>query len=313
MVAYLCNMKRHNSGRIKPETINIYQRRIATAVEYINLHLDEELELAQIAAVANFSPFHFHRIFKAFRGEPLGAFIARMRVETAAQLLIHSDLPIETIAYNVGFGVPASLNRAFKQFYGTTPGEYRTKQNIYIQMTPMQSTEKIKLKAPKIVELEPRNIICVSMTGDYNSLDFEGAFAKLWEQVKAQKLFTAGIEHIGIYYDDPKSTDPANLRTDVCLVIHRPAVATGDVQTKTIPGGRYAMFTHIGPYNEVGVVYDTIYSEWVPANCTCGDDCGCGDECRCALRDEPVFEKYCNDPVKTAPEKLRTEIYIPIK
>ncbi len=72
----------------KKDTIEIYRRRIAAAVEYINLHLDEELELVDIAAVANFSPYHFHRIFKAFRGEPLGSYVSRLRVETAAHLLV---------------------------------------------------------------------------------------------------------------------------------------------------------------------------------------------------------------------------------
>ncbi len=296
----------------KPETIEIYQRRIAAAVEYINLHLEEELELAGIAAVAHFSPFHFHRIFKAFRGEPLGAYITRLRVETAAQLLRHSDLTVETIACNVGFEVPASLNRAFRQYYGTTPGDYRSTKNIHTMKTA-QSNPSVKIKAPKIVELEPKQAICVSLTGEYGSLDFPAAFVKLWEQVKAQKLFTAGIEHICIYHDDPKSTDPARLRTDVCLVVRKPAAAAGDVHLTDIHGGRFAVFTHVGPYDELGAVYDAIYGEWVPANCTCGDDCQCGDDCRCALRDEPVFEKYCNDPTTTAPEKLKTEIYVPVK
>ena len=296
----------------KPETIKIYQRRIAAAVEYINFHLDEELELADIAAVAHFSPFHFHRIFKAFMGEPLGSYVTRLRVETAAQLLRHSDLPIETIAYNVGFGVPASLNKAFRQFYDTTPGEYRSTKNINIMKTA-HSNPSIRLKAPKIEEFEPKNVICISLYGEYGSLDFPGSFEKLWEQVKAQKLFTAGIEHLAVYYDDPKSTDPARLRTDVCLAIHKSAVPTGEVAVKSIAGGRYAVFTHVGPYNEMGKIYDAIYGEWVPANCTCGDDCECGDDCKCILRDEPPFEKYCNDPVKTPPEKLRTEIYIPIR
>jgi AraC family transcriptional regulator len=302
IASYLCAMKTHE----------IYQLRIAAAVEYINLHLDEELELADIAAVAHFSPFHFHRIFKAFRGEPLGSYITRLRVETAAQLLRHSDLPVETIAYNVGFGVPTSLNRAFRALYDTTPTEYRSTKNIHIMKTP-QINPSVKLKAPKIVELEPRSVICLSLVGEYSGLDFGAAFARLWAEVKAQKLFTAGIEHICIYHDDPKSTDPARLRTDVCLVVHKPAVASGEVGVKTIPDGRYAVFTHTGPYNEVGVVYDAIFGQWVPENCTCGDDCQCGDDCRCALRDEPVFEKYCNDPATTAPEKLKTEIYIPIK
>lgn len=305
----------------KPETREIYQQRIAAAVEYINLHLDEELELADIAGVANFSPYHFHRIFRAFRGEPLGSYITRMRVETAAHLLLHSDLPIETIAYNVGFGVPASLSKAFRQFYDSTPTEYRTTKKIHIMKTA-QVHPAIKLKAPKIVELEPKTVLYLSYTGEYGSVDFAGAFTELWAQVKKQNLFTAGIEHLGIYYDDPKVTESSKLRTDVCLVVHKPAKPEGEIQVKTIAGGRYAVFTHIGPYNEVGAVYDAIYGQWLPENggCMCDDCCkpysgGCPPQCECGciLRNEPLFEKYCNDPVKTAPEKLKTEIYIPIK
>lgn len=295
----------------KQETIEIYRQRIAAAVEYINLHLDERLALADIAAVAHFSPFHFHRIFKAFCGEPLGVYITRLRVGTAAHLLRHSDLGIEEIAYKVGFEVPASLNKAFRQYYNTTPSAYRATNNTHIMKTP-QNNPAIKLKDPRMVEIEPKNVIYVTLRGEYSGLDFSGAFASLWNQVKAQGLFTAGIEHVVVYYDDPRSTDPANLRTDVCLAVHKPAAPVGDVKVKTIPGGRFAVFSHTGPYDGLGAVYDAIYGEWVPENCTCGDDCDCSDDCRCTLRDEPVFEIYLNDPATTAPEKLRTDIYVPV-
>ncbi len=303
---YFCGMKRN-------ETIEIYNRRIECAVEYINRHLDEELELADIASVANFSPFHFHRIFRAFRGEPLGTYITRLRVEAAARLLRYSELSVETIAYNVGFEVPSSLTKAFQRFYKITPSEYRSGKTIKIMKTS-QTNQPVKLRAPKIVELEPKTALCVSFKGDYKQLDYPGAFARMWALVKKQGLYSAGIEHIGIFHNDPKVTDAADLRTDVCLVVKKPAVPEDGVGVTTIAGGRYAVFIHTGPYNEVGEVYDAIYSEWVPENCTCGDDCQCPpDECRCALRDEPVFEKYVNDPDRVAPEKLKTEIYIPIK
>lgn len=293
------------------KTKEIYRERVAKAVEYVNSHLDEPLELADIASVASFSPFHFHRIFKAFRGEPLGSFITRLRVETAAQMLRHTSDSIETIAYNVGFEAPASLNKAFRALFDTTPSNYRQTNKTYTMKAP-EKKPNIKLKAPKFVELPARNVICLSLRGPYESLDFGAAFGRLWAEVKAQKLFTAGIEHIGVYYDNPRSTDSADLRTDVCLVVHKPAVSQNGVETKTLPAGKYAVFTHIGPYSESGAVYDAIFGEWVPANCDC-DECTCGGDCKCALRDEPVFEKYCNDPTTTAPEKLRTEIYIPIK
>ncbi len=282
-------------------------------MEYINRHLDEELELERIAAVAHFSPFHFHRIFRAFRGEPLGSYITRLRVEAAARLLRYSELSVETIAYNVGFDVPSSLTKAFRRFYKITPSEYRSGKNLNIMKT-QQTGGVVRLKAPKIVELEPKTVLCVSFRGDYKQLDYSGAFAKMWALVKKQGLYSEGIEHIGVFHNDPKVTDAADLLTDVCLTVHKPAVPEDGIGVKTIAGGKYAVFTHTGPYNEVQEVYDAIYGEWVPANCTCGDDCQCPPgECKCALRDAPVFEKYVNDPDSVVPEKLETEVYIPIK
>ena len=167
----------------------------------------------------------------------------------------------------------------------------------------MKKTEpnpELKLKAPKIVDLSNKQVIYIRLTGAYNELDFPGTFAKLWGYVKEKKLFSAGIEHIGIYYNDPKVTEADKLRSDVCLVIHKPAQPQGEIGVKEIPGGRYAIFSYQGPYCNLGIVYDTIFADWLPAS---------GRE----LRNIPIFEKYCNDPTKTEPEKLKTEIYVPIK
>lgn len=307
---YFCGMK---TDEKKSKTMNIYNRRIEVAMEYINLHLDEELELERIAAVAHFSPFHFHRIFRAFKGETLGSYITRLRVEAAARLLRYSDLSIETIAYNVGFGVPSSLTKAFQRFYKITPSEYRSGKNIHIMKTP-QTNQTVKLRAPKIVELEPKTALYISFKGDHKQLDYPGAFARMWALVKRQGLYSIDLEYIGIFHNDPKVTDAADLLTDVCLVVKEPAIPEDGIGVRTIEGGRYAVFTHIGPYSDVQAMYYAIYGEWVPANCTCGDDCQCPpDECRCILRDVPVFEKYVNYPDRITPEKLKTEIYIPIK
>ncbi len=303
--AYLCAMN-------KRETREDYLMRIARVERYIADHLDEEIYLSKLAAVSNFSEYHFHRIFKAFRGEPLGSYVTRTRVETAAHLLCHTDLPVEEVAMRVGYDIPSSFSKSFRHFYGVSPTEYRSTIKTSEIMKTSRENRPVELKAPKIVELEPKSVIYVTCMGDYGKVDFAGAFGKLWAQVKAQGLFTAGIEHLALYFSDPKVTDSSELRSDICLAVRKPAVAVGDIGVKSVAGGRYAVFTHIGPYDEVGPVYDAIYGEWVPANCPCERECTC-EECRCILRDEPVFEKYCNDPTCTAPEKLKTEIYIPIK
>ena len=55
--------------KTKESTKEEYLKRINTVVEYINNHLDEEMDLKKLAEVSHFSAFHFHRIFKAFQHE----------------------------------------------------------------------------------------------------------------------------------------------------------------------------------------------------------------------------------------------------
>ena len=102
----------------KKTTREEYQKCVNAVVDYINLHLGEEIDLKSLAKISHFSPFYFHRIMKAFLGEPIGTFIVRTRTEAAARLLRYSDLPITDIAYRIGYSSPSSLSKVFKQFYG---------------------------------------------------------------------------------------------------------------------------------------------------------------------------------------------------
>ncbi|GHT35605.1 AraC family transcriptional regulator [Bacteroidia bacterium] len=276
-----------------------YLKRVNIVIEYINDHLDRDIDLERLAEIANFSKWHFQHIMKAYLGEPIGTYIIRVRVEVAAKLLRYSNMTISDIAYKVGYDVPSSLSKAFRLFYQISPNEYRNNKN-HVIMKPLQLNENLNLKAPKVLTLEPKQVIYLKLTGDYQSLDFAGAWGKLWQYVKENKLFSAGIEHIGIYYDDPKVTEADKLRTDVCLILRKKAEPKGEIGVKTIEGGKYAMFLYQGSYDNLAAVYDTIYAKWLPES---------GEK----LRNYHCFEKYANDPETTPPEKLKTEIYVPIE
>jgi len=288
--------------KTKLSTKEDYIRRINKVVEYINNHLGEEMDLRSLAEISNFSEFHFHRIFKAFLHETLTAYLIRTRMETAASMLRYSELAIEAIACDVGYEIPSSFSKSFKQFYGISPTEYRNHKNIENQTIMKQEVSKtaLKLKAPKLMELESKTVIYISLTGAYSELDFPGAFAKLWGFVKKHKLFSAGIEHLGIYYHDPKVTESSKLCSDVCLVVRKAVQPQGEIGVKEVSGGKYAVFSYQGPYSNLGAVYDAIFTEWLPTS-------------GCELRNLPIFEKYCNDPTRTESEKLKTEIYVPLK
>ena len=278
-------------------TYNDYIQRINKVVAYINDHLDESLDLKTLAEVAALSEFHFHRVFKALKGESIGAHISRLRIEAAARLLRYSVLSIEDIAFNIGYEAPAALSKAFKNQYGITPTKYRTNKDIYIMKKEIINPN-LALKAPKIMELEPKNLIYVALTGEYGTLDYGKAYEQLWAVVKSQKLFTKGIEAICVSYDDPKITEASLQRSEVSLAIHKPAHPEGEVSCKTLAGGKYAVFFYQGSYSHLAAV-DDVAMRWVV-------------ESEYELRDEPLFEKYLNDSRRTPEEKLKTEVYIPI-
>ena len=282
---------------MKNITYNDYVQRINKVVAYINNHLDETLDLKTLANEAALSDFHFHRIFKALKGEAIGGYITRLRLEATGRLLRYTALTIEEIAFNIGYETPASLSKAFKKQYGISPTEYRTNKDTYIMKKEIINPD-LALKTPKIVTLEPKNLIYVALTGAYGSLDYGKAYEQLWAVIKAQKLFTKGIESICISYDDPKITEGSLQRSDVCLAIDKSATPQDEVSCKTLAGGKYAVFFYQGSYENLSQVYDTAV-RWVIDH-------------EYTLREEPFFEKYLNDAHRTPKEKLKTEIYIPI-
>lgn len=283
----------------KQSNKEFYTERLNVITEFINDNLDSKLTLSQLSKLSHFSTFHFHKIMKALLKEPIGAYIVRIRLEKAAQLLQYSNDSIEQIAYSVGYETPSSLSKQFRNHFGISPTEYRNGKTTNIRKIEYMDT-KLNIKKAKIVDLEDKQVIYVKLQGSYQNLDFSGAWEKLWSVVKSQKLFTAGIEHIGIPYDDPNMTDADKIRYDACLVIHKEAKPVGDVGTKTLKKGKFAMFHYTGSYKYLSEVYDYIFNEWLLNNAY-------------ELRDEPVREKYRNNPQKTEESKLKTEIYLPIK
>lgn len=283
----------------RPSSVESYRERMNLIMEYIANHLDEKIDLPLLAGLANFSPFHFHRITRAFLGEPIVSFITRVRLETAARLLRYTDISVADIAYKVGYDAPGSLTKAFGRAYGVSPSQFRDDKEIVI-LKPNKMDMNLNIGKCKVVDLPPKKLIYIKLFGEYSGLDYPGTWQRLWSYVKEHKLFSAGIEHIAIYHDDPKVTEGGKLRTDLCLAIHTDASPKGEIGVKEVEGGRYAMFLYKGPYSDLGSVYDTIYAHLLP-------------ETGLELRDSHCFEKYVSDPSRTEPENLKTEIYIPVE
>ena len=92
-----------------------YIARINRVIDYVEANIDKELTLSELAEVALFSPFHFHRIFSAIVGETLNGFIQRLRIEKAATMLVQNPKKsITEIAFDCGFSGSSAFARAFR-------------------------------------------------------------------------------------------------------------------------------------------------------------------------------------------------------
>lgn len=282
----------------KLSTAEDYKRRVDRVTEYVREHLDGEIEIRRLAEISAFSPFHFHRVIRAFLGEPIGAFIVRTRVETAAKLLRYTELPVSEIAYRVGYDTPSSLTKAFCKFFAVSPKQYRQTKNYQI-MTTQEPKPQVKLSRAKVVEQEPKTVLYISAKGDYKSIEYVSFYERIFEEIKRQKLFSKGVEVLALYYNNPGITAEENLSCDVCIRVCKPAAPNGEIGVKEIGGGRYAVFIYTGEYNKLGLAYDRIYGELLA-------------ESGLEARGNYCYEKYVSDPRRTVPEKLKTEIYIPV-
>ena len=250
-----------------------YQRRLNAVVDYIDVHLAEKLDLATLADVAHFSPFHFHRLFQAFLGEPLGEYLRRHRLEVAAmRLRAQARVPVLDIALGVGFGSAEAFARAFRSRFGCSPTQWRKSKPDQVARKLRQARTGIRRHAAvsrqetrmnvKLVDRDPVPVAYLRYTGPYGP-----KISRFWMNEVAPWMATNsfyGRDRFGISLDDPEVTAPDQCRYDACIASPPSEVLTGDPGRKVIPGGRYACLAYEGTGANIGAAWDVLLRDWLP-------------------------------------------------
>jgi transcriptional regulator of acetoin/glycerol metabolism/AraC-like DNA-binding protein len=96
--------------------------------EHVEAHLSESMDLAELAAIAGLSVYHFARAFKQSAGVTPHHYLVYRRIERAQEMLARSKLPLSGIALATGFSDQSHLARHFRQMLGMTPGQFRWSQ-----------------------------------------------------------------------------------------------------------------------------------------------------------------------------------------
>ncbi|MCW3148911.1 helix-turn-helix domain-containing protein [Stutzerimonas stutzeri] len=98
---------------------------LVRATQYIDQHFCENLDQKELALLCGLTPSRFSRLFREVHGVCYLEYMLGKRLEFAKDRLDNTQMPITTIGYDAGFRDPSYFARAFKQFVGCTPSEYR--------------------------------------------------------------------------------------------------------------------------------------------------------------------------------------------
>ncbi|MBI1763494.1 MAG: AraC family transcriptional regulator [Acidobacteria bacterium] len=265
----------------KDASHQIYQARINRVIDHITENLAEELSLSQLAAVANFSEFHFHRVFRALMNESLNEFITRLRVEKAVRLLRYQPrYTLTDIAVECGFNSLSNFSRTFKKQCGVSPGKIELEAFLknskigqtavldpryYLQAFP---ADELGMDFPvRIVPTAALRVAYIRCFGLY--LDPQkgmDAYARLMIWARANDLLKPDTLVIGMSPDNPEITPLEKCRYDLCLTVGEQVRAAGEVNITTIPATTYALHHCVGDIHKVGQAWNYFFKVWLPAS-----------------------------------------------
>ncbi len=292
------------------EDSNRYQARLLAVLEYIDTHLDEDLDLERLSSVAAFSTFHFHRQFRQLFGVSVMKYVQLRRLKRAAyQLAFRPDRPVLEIALDSSYEGPEAFARAFKKHLGQSPTDFRQDPQWHSWFDAYQPVHDIRSQYMQptlgrdqvaIVHFPETRIAALEHHGDPAHIgDTLRTFVR-WR--KQQGLSPKVSRTFNIFYVDSDDAPAEQFRMDIAVSITTEILPESDalVVAKTIPAGRCAKLRHVGSDEGLDAAIRFLYAQWLPQS---------GEE----PRDFPLFlERLVFFPDVPEHEAV-VEIYLPLR
>lgn len=288
-----------------------YVDRVNRAIDYVVQNPSAPLRLEEVARVAQFSPYHFHRIFRALVGETLHAFATRVRLEAALALMAHGERRTLTeVALACGFGSSSNFSRRFRSRFGVPPRAFDVdgfrRAGRAAMMGALPNGERLaRLPAGanpdgfrvRLRDLPARRVAYVRVFRPYEGDRVLQAARRMMAWARARGL--AGGQWLGYQWDDPEIVPLARCRYDVGVEVPEDAPLGAGVSETRFPAMRVAELDIAGSVELELRALDWLYRTWLPRSGFVPDH-------------QPGFEAWIGEPFAHGVTHFRLRAQLPV-
>lgn len=292
----------------------LYLQRINAVVGHVRENLAADLSLEALAQVAGFSPFHFHRLFKAVTGETLNALVLRLRLERAAHLLRGTPrLTLTQAALDCGFTSASVFSRAFKKHYGLTARSWdrhsplkNSKIGQVLEGLPRYTLENLSDFAGRenftvrLRTLPAQRLAYLRVYDAYNPASgVMAAYQRLLDWYGRQGGRLEKTTLYGMSQDDPDITPLRLCRFDWCLKVPADWRGQGEVDVIDFPACRVATVRLLGDVRQEALAFQYLFRYWLPRS-------------RYQPANLPAMEIYRRQPAELGWETYDMDCAVPV-
>lgn len=243
--------------------MSAYLQSVTTAVDFIESHLQEEINVADMATAASYSLYHFCRIFNQTVHHSPYDYLMRRRLTCAATDLVTGEERITDIAFAYQFGSPESFSRAFRRMFGQLPTQWR-KQGVRderVLMRRMTPAHLAQRNQPNFRLPTPATLVT------WSSLTLVGLMTVAHDDTAVDALrhhLPTPPTHIIYHYPHEWAERGKLVLAGTARTTNVEANVDLPFVSQTVPPGVFACFAQPETPQKRQLLSDYIYQTWLP-------------------------------------------------